>query len=518
MALLFVTMTVFMLAFSILWMTDQSRYDYVNERISITFKHSHFPDQKTNERDRIFKLFPLKPAPILFKKLGISELLLSDLTLYRSTKYVGSLLIASLFGFAIASLAINEQTLHRMDILTLELALFGLVFFFTRNSNTQGTIEYTDMLAAGPKAEEKEGESNPKARTFSGFGIFFVVFALLIPLLLWLIDPTVLTAGQTARAPGGPANVGGTENLPGNEDPRLGFAFQFLGVVALCIPIFLFLFDIAEAKRSIEKDIFEDQDVGLSSITRVKNIAAVLASIVCALVALNVDLSGLSLFSGLALAGLSVAMRESITNFFSGLQMSWDGSLKVGDVISIPEAISSDTGSTYGIVRDIRSRYTVIEDRNTVRRLVPNFQLVSQTIEHWTHEDRSIRLSLRIGIPYIKEPRMVRTAQRIMESVCYDVPRVLTHKPPNALLVRYDDSQLTFSLRFWIDDAQNGIRPVISEVLISLYERLSEAGIKIPFPQQDIHIKELPPGFGVFTGNADSGPPTDTQGGSDGKE
>ena len=44
-----------------------------------------------------------------------------------------------------------------------------------------------------------------------------------------------------------------------------------------------------------------------------------------------------------------------------------------------------------------------------------------------------------------------------------------------------------------IDDAHAGIRPVISEVLINLYERLMEAGIEIPFPQQDIHIKDVAP-------------------------
>ena len=337
--------------------------------------------------------------------------------------------------------------------------------------------------------------------------MFFLIFAIIIPSLLWMINPTILSTAlstaQSVRELATPGNVGAMENVPANADSRLLWVILFLFAVALFIPVFLFLFDVSEAKLRIERDIFEDQDVGLSSITRVKNIVAVLISVVCALAVLNVNLSSLSLFSGLVAAGLSVAMRESITNFFSGLQMSWDGSLKIGDVISIPQGVSSDTGSTYGIVKDIRSRYTVIEDRNTVRRLVPNFLMVSQTIEHWTHEDSSVRLSLQIGIPYFKEPRMVRQAQRIMESVCYDVPRVLTHKPPNALLVRYDDSQLTFSLRFWIKDAQNGIRPVISEVLISLYERLCEAGIKIPFPQQDIHIRTLPLGYANFAVNLD---------------
>jgi small-conductance mechanosensitive channel len=41
-------------------------------------------------------------------------------------------------------------------------------------------------------------------------------------------------------------------------------------------------------------------------------------------------------------------------------------------------------------------------------------------------------------------------------------------------------------------------------VLISLYERLCEADIKIPFPQQDIHIKELTLDYRKLTASVDT--------------
>jgi small-conductance mechanosensitive channel len=485
---LFATAVITTLSFSLLWLNEQQRFGETSERVASTYEAQGFPDQTRSSRDRIFKLFPLAPAPLLFAKLAVLENLLSDWALYRSGKYLGSLLIGILFGFVIVSIGAGNPNLRGLDAFTLEITLFGCAFFLARS-----------LRVKGASARGGFSPGAPSARRFPGMAIFFAIFAVLLPLLLWLMSPPVSPPVDATQAKMAVTSAALVKHGADDIGRRLVWAFQFLRIFSLFMPVVLYLFDIGEGRVRIEREVFDDQDVGLNSVTRIKNIIAVLASMIGALVVMNVDLSSLSLFSGLVAAGLSVALRESITNFFSGLQMSWDGSLKIGDVISIPEGVSSDTGSTYGIVRDIRSRYTVVEDRNTVRRLVPNSRMVSDTIEHWTHEDRSVRLSLRVGIPYLQEPRLVRQAQRIMESVCYDVPRVLTNKPPNALLVRYDDSQLTFSLRFWIDDAQNGIRPVISEVLISLYERLSDAGIKIPVPQRDIHIKELPFDWGGVT-------------------
>lgn len=473
--------TVFMLAFSILWFFELKNHVDVGNRISSYFESTKFADQKVSERDRIFKLFPLEPSPVLFKKLELAEDMLTDPTFRLSTKYLGSMLVSIVFGMFYATLQDIELKVFGVNLLTIEVAVFGLIFFVSRyfNSSKRSNLSSKKLHLA-------------ESRSFLKLLMFFLGFGVLVPIFVWALEPSNLsTIDQSISTSPAVAEIVLEDEQISNTS-RLMWTIEFAQITALLIPVFLFFFSMSDAKLRVEQQIFEDEDIALGSMARIKEIASVLLSVVGALTVLDVDLSSLSLFSGLAAAGLSVAMRETITNFFSGLQMTWDRSLKIGDVISIPQSASNDTGSTYGIVKDIRSRYTVIEDRNTVRRLVPNFQMVSETIEHWTHEDDSVRLSLRVGIPYVEDHRQVRQAQRIMESVCYDVPRVLTSKPPNALLVQYEESHLTFSLRFWIEDAQNGIRPVISEVLISLYERLSDAGIKIPFPQQDVYIKELP--------------------------
>jgi small-conductance mechanosensitive channel len=226
-------------------------------------------------------------------------------------------------------------------------------------------------------------------------------------------------------------------------------------------------------------------------------IVSLFVSVGIALVLVNVPFGQLGLFSGLAVAGLSVAFRDTLGNLLAGALLIWDGTLKKGDVITIPRSVSSDTGSTYGIVREMRMRYTIVEDRNTVRRLIPNSVLVSTPVESWTHQDQKVRLSLRIGVGYGTD---LRDAKQIMESVCYDVPRILSEKAPQALVVNFGESAIEFSLRFWLRDTSEGIRPVISDVLTNLKERFDEAKIEIPYPHRDLRIRSIdgPGGSEIF--------------------
>ncbi len=53
---------------------------------------------------------------------------------------------------------------------------------------------------------------------------------------------------------------------------------------------------------------------------------------------------------------------------------------------------------------------------------------------------------------------------------------------------RKELSDLNFQLRFFIDDPENGVRNVMSEIYELLVVRFSETGIKIPFPQREIRL------------------------------
>ena len=74
--------------------------------------------------------------------------------------------------------------------------------------------------------------------------------------------------------------------------------------------------------------------------------------------------------------------------------------------------------------------------------------------------------------------------------------RVLNDPEPRCLVRGFGDNSVDLELRFWINDPSNGVGNARSEVLLSIWDRFQEAGISIPFPQRDLHLRSVPKGFG----------------------
>lgn len=192
------------------------------------------------------------------------------------------------------------------------------------------------------------------------------------------------------------------------------------------------------------------------------------------------------MFAGLLGAGISVALKDVIGNMVSGALLLWDKTIKKNDVITIAKTEGSETGSSYAVVKKMTLRNTIVEDRNEVRRLIPNSILTNSVVENWTHGGNLVRLAVEVPVAYGSD---LHLAREILESVCYEVEKVVKHpNRPVAVISSFGDSGIAFSLRFWIQNAHEGIRPVLSAVRWHAWERLKQEGIQIPFPQRDVHL------------------------------
>jgi small-conductance mechanosensitive channel len=98
--------------------------------------------------------------------------------------------------------------------------------------------------------------------------------------------------------------------------------------------------------------------------------------------------------------------------------------------------------------------------------------------------DRYRRGQVLIGAAYRHPPEQVIS---ILEAVAATVPRVLEKPAPKGLLLRYDDSAIIYSIRYWIEDPMNGIS-VASQVGIAIWNAFSREGIEIPYPQRVLHM------------------------------
>ena len=153
-------------------------------------------------------------------------------------------------------------------------------------------------------------------------------------------------------------------------------------------------------------------------------------------------------------------------------------SIKPGDIISV--------AGTYGWVTALGGRYVSVVTRDGVEHLIPNETLISQSVENWTHTQRRTRLKLDVGVHHDSD---VKAVIALCEEAARAAQRVLPDPAPKCLLIELGESSLKLQLRFWIGDAQNGVQNVKSDVLLEIWQRFKQHGVRVPYPQRDLHIR-----------------------------
>lgn len=214
---------------------------------------------------------------------------------------------------------------------------------------------------------------------------------------------------------------------------------------------------------------------------KVTRIALIALAFFVALTSLGIDLSIFAVLGGAIGIGVGFGLQKIVGNFISGLILLMDRSIKPGDVIEV--------AGTYGSVRSLGARYTSVVTRDGHEHLIPNEDFIVNTVTNWSFTDTNVRIRKAIGVSYNTD---VRKAQALVIEATMEVDRVLKHPAPQCHLKEFGDNSIDLEVRFWLGDPENGTANVASQVLLGIWDRFQAEGIEIPYPQRDIHIKEMP--------------------------
>ena len=216
-------------------------------------------------------------------------------------------------------------------------------------------------------------------------------------------------------------------------------------------------------------------------LTKILKIVLVIIAFSVGLSIVGIDLTAFAVFSGALGVGVGLGLQKSISNLFTGILILMDKSIKPGDVIEV--------GATYGRINSLGGRYVSVITQDGIEHLIPNEEIITQRVANWTRSDNNVRVRLGIGVDYATElPEAIRISIEAAESV----ERVITSQPPKCLVRGFGDSSIDLELRVWVNDPQNGIANVSSDIYLEVWRRFKEAGIQMPFPQRDLHIKSEP--------------------------
>lgn len=256
---------------------------------------------------------------------------------------------------------------------------------------------------------------------------------------------------------------------------------SLLLVLKLIVAIALFWVLALWLARVIEQSLRRFVHVSESSRVALTKFSKFLLFGIATLVALNaagIDLTALTVFGGAVGVGIGFGLQRITSNFISGFILLFDRSIKPGDVITI--------GDKFGWVQELRARYIVVRDRDGVETLIPNENLVTSEVINWSYTDKAVRMRLPVQISYGDDPEK---AMQVMLQCASASTRVLRDPEPLCRLMEFADSGISLELRIWIADPENGLGGVRSDVNLAIWRGFKQAGITIPFPQRDVHIK-----------------------------
>ena len=232
-------------------------------------------------------------------------------------------------------------------------------------------------------------------------------------------------------------------------------------------------------RHILEKDFFVrvSTSKGMpSTIIMLVRIGLITGGFFLAAAAAGMELTNLSIIIGAFSVGIGFGLQNIFNNMVSGLVLAFERPIKVGDTIQVADLI--------GVVLSIGFRASTIKTFDGAEVIVPNGNLISDKMINWTLSDSFRRMDIRVGVAYGTDPEVVI---ELLKEVASEHEKVRKFPPPSAYFLGFGDSSLDFRLLAWTDiDYRLSVE---SELYLSVSKKLTEAGIEIPFPQTDLHIR-----------------------------
>lgn len=197
-----------------------------------------------------------------------------------------------------------------------------------------------------------------------------------------------------------------------------------------------------------------------------------------ALLVNGVDLSSLAVIAGALGIGLGFGLQNIVANFVSGIILLAERPVSIGDRIEV--------AGVAGQVRSISLRSTTVVTNDNITIIVPNSDLITQSITNWSHADPRVRMRIPIGVAYGTDPEKMR---RVLMGVAAAHPDVLKDPEPAAFFDNFGDSSLNFELAVWTTNRAHNPRRFRSEINYAIEKALRDNGIEIPFPQRVVHLR-----------------------------
>ncbi len=203
-------------------------------------------------------------------------------------------------------------------------------------------------------------------------------------------------------------------------------------------------------------------------------IAVIVFAVIAALDLFGIQTTSFVAVLGAAGLAIGLALQGSLANFAAGVLILVFRPFRIGDVVTA-------AGST-GKIAEIGIFTTTMNTFDNQKMIIPNASVTSGTIVNINAYDTR-RVDLTASIGYGDD---IGKAKSVLERIVAGHDKVLKDPAPTVQLLELGDSSLNFVVRPWVKTEDYWT--VYFDVTRAIKEEFDQAGLSIPFPQQDVHL------------------------------
>lgn len=202
-----------------------------------------------------------------------------------------------------------------------------------------------------------------------------------------------------------------------------------------------------------------------------------------AISSIGIDLTAFAFIAGILAVGLGFGLQTIFHNFISGILILLEKNIRLGDYVEL------ESGEK-GVVKSIKVRSILMTNYDGIDVLVPNSEFTSKQFVNWTLTEPSRRLRLPFGVAYGTDKEFLK---EVLIKAVKEVPMTLDepNKFPQLWLMKFGSSSLDFEMVIWVNEyIKMHKRDMATHAYYMwlIHTTIIENGIKIPFPQRDVHF------------------------------
>ena len=194
---------------------------------------------------------------------------------------------------------------------------------------------------------------------------------------------------------------------------------------------------------------------------------------------LGISITVLLAGSAALLVGIGLGLQQTFNDFISGIILLIEGSTRIDDVLEIDGEVVK--------IQEIGIRTSKGLTRDDIVVIIPNSVITTSKVINWSHQSKKTRFRIKVGVAYGSDVDLVI---RILEESALEHPEIKEMEHNNDSLVDFGTTPLDFHLLFFSDNVFR-VEKIKADIRKIISRKFIENGILIPFPQLDLHVKDI---------------------------